>query len=43
MDHKLESLNGEKTGVASVIIAGLYEKLRQMTRQEARRRLNCFA
>ena len=42
LNHKPEALHGEKTGTASVIIAGLYEKLRQMTRQEAQRRLNRF-
>jgi glycerol-1-phosphate dehydrogenase [NAD(P)+] len=40
LNHRPESLHGEKTGVASVIIAGLYEKLRQMTRQEAQHRLD---
>jgi glycerol-1-phosphate dehydrogenase [NAD(P)+] len=42
LKRKPESLHGEKTGGASVIIAGLYEKLRQMTRQEAQRRLDRF-
>ena len=40
--HKPESMHGEKTGAASVIIAGLYEKLRQLSRQEAQRRLARF-
>jgi glycerol-1-phosphate dehydrogenase [NAD(P)+] len=42
LNHRPESLHGEKTGAASVIIAGLYERLRQMTRQEAQRRLDRF-
>lgn len=37
-----ESLHGEKTGVASVIIARLYEALRGLTRAEAARRLEAF-
>lgn len=42
LNHKPESLHGEKTGVASVIIAGLYEKLRHLSRLEAQRRLERF-
>ncbi len=37
-----ESLHGEKTGSAAVIIARLYEQLRQITSQEAARRLEQF-
>lgn len=37
-----ESLHGEKTGAASVIVAGLYEALRGLTRSEAERRLKAF-
>lgn len=42
LNHKAESLHGEKTGTASVIIAGLYEKLRQLTRPGAQNRLDRF-
>jgi glycerol-1-phosphate dehydrogenase [NAD(P)+] len=38
-----ESLHGEKTGVAAVIIAKLYEALRRLSREEAARRLERFA
>ena len=36
------ALHGEKTGVASVIIAQLYERLRGLSSQEAARRLENF-
>jgi glycerol-1-phosphate dehydrogenase [NAD(P)+] len=38
-----ESLHGEKTGVGAVIIAGLYESLRSLSRGEAARRLERFS
>jgi glycerol-1-phosphate dehydrogenase [NAD(P)+] len=37
-----ESLHGAKTGAASVIIAGLYDRLKQLSREEAARRLARF-
>lgn len=46
IQHQLASrpdaLHGEKTGVASVIIAGLYAALRQLSRDETARRLERF-
>jgi len=46
INHQLrqmpESLHGEKAGVASVIIAELYERLRRLTQAEAAQRLERF-
>ena len=42
LNHLAESLHGEKTGVASVIVARLYEKLRCLSLQEAAQRLENF-
>jgi len=40
--HLPKSLHGEKTGIASVIVARLYEKLRCLSLQEAAQRLENF-
>ena len=37
-----DALHGEKTGVASVLVAQLYQSLRQLSRQEVSRRLSAF-
>jgi glycerol-1-phosphate dehydrogenase [NAD(P)+] len=42
LNHKPESLHGEKTGVACWVIAGLYEKIRRMPREEAKYLLGRF-
>jgi hypothetical protein len=42
LNHKPELLHSAKTGVATLIIAGLYIKVRQMNRHEAQRRLDRF-
>lgn len=42
LNYMLESLHGEKTGVATVIASRLYENLRQLSRQEVARRLDHF-
>jgi len=47
IDHQVHhlppSLHGEKTGVASIIIAGLYERLRGLSAPEAALRLQHFS
>jgi glycerol-1-phosphate dehydrogenase [NAD(P)+] len=43
LQQRPEALHGEKAGVASVIIARLYERLRGISRQEAAQRLNQFS
>lgn len=42
LDHAADALHGEKTGVASVLVAQLYQALRRLSRREATRRLNHF-
>jgi glycerol-1-phosphate dehydrogenase [NAD(P)+] len=40
--HQTDALHGEKTGAASVVVAGLYQALRQLSRSEVLRRLDHF-
>ena len=40
--HRPDALHGEKTGAASVLVAGLYQALRQLSRSEVSRRLDHF-
>jgi glycerol-1-phosphate dehydrogenase [NAD(P)+] len=43
LEGKPETLHGEKTGVATVLIARLYEALRRLPRAEAVRRISLFS
>lgn len=42
LHHLPEALHGEKTGVGSVLVSGLYAALRSLSAQEAARRLGKF-
>ena len=40
--HESDAMHGEKTGVASILVAQLYQSLRQLSRHEVSRRLAHF-